>query len=132
MGGGEEKIRPMLDYAYSRYSTDPLTTYTFQKGVAQNTCDPDHIKNAVITFFSAGIGGPFKYEGKDMTAAHADMGIDEVAYHALNACFLEAMEKFGTGDRKEWNEVLGILLSLKEPVMGTTNSVKYTPGEGSL
>jgi len=130
--GGETKIKPMLDYAYGRYSTDPLSAYTFGAGKAGNHGDPDMIKKHVFDFFSAGIGGGAAYAGRDMTACHVNLGIDEVAYHGLTACFLEAFEKFGTGGRQEWGEVLAILLSLHDPVMGDTNPAPTPASSDSL
>lgn len=129
--GGEAKIKPMLDDAYARYSTDPLSGYTFGKGVAANHGDADLIKKHVLDFFSAGIGGGAAYTGRDMTEAHKNLGIDEVAYHGLTACFLECFEKHGTGGRKEWCEALAIMVSLHDPVMGDTNPPPKA-GEGSL
>jgi len=126
--GDEAQIKPMLDYAYDRYSTDPLSGYTFGKGVAGNHGDPDLIKKHVLAFFSAGIGGGATYEGRDMTKAHENLNIDEVAYHGLTACFLEAFDKFKTGGRAEWNECLAVMKSLHDPVMGTTNK---NPEKGS-
>jgi len=130
--GGEAKIKPMLDYAYDRYSTDPLSAYTFGKGKGGNHGDADMIKKHVLDFFSAGIGGGAAYAGRDMTACHVGLGIDEVAYHGLTACFLEAFEKFGTGGRKEWCEVLAILVSLHDPVMGDSNPAPKAASGDSL
>jgi len=119
--GGEAKIKPMLDAAYDRYSTDPLSAYTFGAGVAKNHGDADAIKKHVLGFFSAGIGGPHPYEGRDMGTCHAGLKIDEVAYYQLTYCFLQQFEKHGTGGRAEWCEALAIMNSLHDSVMEKTN-----------
>merc|ERR1719265_1121712 len=120
--GGEAKVKPMLDAAYDRYSSDPLSAYTFAKGLANNTGDPGHIKEKVLKFFSAGIGGPYEYDDKSMQDCHAGLGIDEVAYYQLTYCFLQSFDKFQTGGRGEWNECLAIMNSLHDAVMESGTS----------
>ena len=39
--------------------------------------DIDKLVAHVTAFFAAGTGGPAKYEGRDMTSAHATMGLSD-------------------------------------------------------
>lgn len=124
--GSEEKIRPLCDELYKMHSTDPLTASYFGKGkdVAGNQRDPSEVAENVFTFFSAGIGGPHKYEGADMKAAHMHMKISGQSWHVLTNHVLVAMEKHKTGGSAEREEVYGILMSLKADVMAGTEAKK--------
>merc|ERR1712070_1243869 len=122
--GSEEKIRPLCNYLYELHSTDPLTAPWFgeKPGRAQdNIRTPEQVKENVFTFFSSGIGGPHKYEGQDMVAAHAKMRemkpITEAAFHALVFHVMAMMKKHNSGGEQEMDEVWGILMSLKSQVM---------------
>ena len=74
------------------------------------------MKEQVLHFFSAGVGGPFAYTGQDMITAHAKMVISEVAFHALSYHLLSQLEAFGAGTKAEREECLSILKSLKGDV----------------
>ena len=45
--------------------------------------DIPRLKRLLVQQICAGSGGPCKYEGADMKAAHADMGIRKQEFHAL-------------------------------------------------
>jgi len=117
--GGEKEVRPLCNTLYQLHSTDPLTKKWF--GDCPGNCrKPEEIKENVFTFFSSGIGGPHKYEGKDMKAAHIHMLIDKHAFHALTNHVFVGMEKHKTGGSKEREEVYDILWSLREDIMAGT------------
>jgi len=100
--GGEEKIRPLCAALYQMHSTDPLTASYFGTGAAGTSGRPvDQLVNALFTFFSAGIGGPHKYEGADMRKAHMDMKIAGPAFHALVFHVMKGMEQHKTGGAAE-------------------------------
>ena len=122
--GGEAVIKPMCNELYERHASDPLT-----KGWFRSTGDhawtirtPDEVKEHVFTFFSAGIGGPHKYEGRSMIDAHK--GMREMkpftkaseSVHALMYHVMEMMIKHGAGEDRERDEVLAILESLRSHV----------------
>merc|ERR1711959_581273 len=124
--GGEKQIRPLCNYLYELHSTDPLTAPWFGK-CAGNIRTPDEVKENVFTFFSSGIGGPHKYEGRDMKEAHKHMKIDKHAFHALTNHVFVGMEKFKTGGSQEREEVYDILWSLRPDVMDGTEKNADTP-----
>merc|ERR1711953_928954 len=64
--GGEEKIVPLVAAAYERHTTDPLTAPWFGEGKYQNSGVDSHVKQMLLEFFSAGIGGPYEYTGRSM------------------------------------------------------------------
>ena len=72
---------------------------------------------AACSFFAAGTGGPNKYEGRDMTSAHAGMGLSNDDFDKAVADVLLALDKNGIGDTEK-SEVATILESLRPAVMG--------------
>ena len=97
---------------------DPLTAPYFGPHKFDNDGSRKYVKKQVLEFFSAGTGGPYQYSGKDMVKAHSKMKITNTAFHALAYHAVSKMKEFEVGTYKEWDEVLGILHSLKKDVIG--------------
>merc|ERR1719502_1408207 len=137
--GGEEKIRPLCDDLYTMHSTDRLTAAWFggKAGSAPGTGrdkegnrrSADEVRQNVLGFFSAGIGGPIEYKGNDMKTAHMHMRIPQHVFHALTNHVMVGMEKHKTGGLQELNEVHAILMSLKPDVMYGTDQAGGIPKE---
>lgn len=72
----------------------------------------------VTAFFAAGTGGPNKYEGRDMTTAHAPLGLTEADFDAAVADVLKSVS-MNVEDEAVATEVNAILQSLRPAVMGT-------------
>jgi len=134
--GGEEKIVPMLDATVRLHETDPLTRDYFGPHKFANNGHHNYVVEQVVHFFSAGVGGPYSYNGKDMVEAHKGMQITEVAFHALCYHLLQKMREHGTGTPEDHDEVLAILHSLKPQVFAKSNytgsASAKTTGQGGL
>jgi hemoglobin len=83
--------------------------------------DLDKLHEHVTAFFAAGTGGPAKYEGRDMTSAHAAMGMSDEDFQSAVADVLTAVKMNGLGEQEQ-ADVEAILMSLKPAVMGTGGS----------
>ena len=83
--------------------------------------DLEALAGHVTAFFAAGSGGPSKYEGRDMTSAHAHMNMTDADFDSAVADVLKAVDKNGIG-ATEKAEVAAILESLRPAVMGTAGS----------
>ncbi len=81
--------------------------------------DIEQLAAHVTAFFAAGTGGPNKYEGRDMTSAHASMGLSDADFDSAVADVLRALDQNGMDDAVK-SEVNVILQSLRPAVMGTT------------
>lgn len=81
--------------------------------------DLEKLQANVTAFFAAGTGGPNKYEGRDMTTAHASLGLTEADFDAAVADVLKAVS-MNVEDEAVATEVNAILQSLRPAVMGTT------------
>ncbi len=62
-------------------------------------------------------GGPCKYSGLDMKAAHAGMKVTEDEFGALVGDLVKALDKFKVPD-KEKGELLGALGAMKPDIVG--------------
>jgi hemoglobin len=80
--------------------------------------DLDRLQANVTAFFAAGTGGPNKYEGRDMTTAHAPLNLTEADFDAAVSDVLKAVA-MNVEDEAVAQEVNAILQSLRPAVMGT-------------
>ncbi|MHB1844121.1 MAG: group I truncated hemoglobin [Deltaproteobacteria bacterium] len=70
----------------------------------------------LVQFVCAATGGPCKYEGKDMKAAHANMGVTGAQFDALVGDLVLALDKFHVPAREK-GELLGALGPLKPQIV---------------
>ena len=99
--------------------TDTIANHRKNPAISQYFADVDTAQLAghVTAFFAAGTGGPSKYAGRDMTTAHADMGLSNEDFDSAVADVLLALDQNGIGDAEK-AEVASILESLRPAVMG--------------
>jgi hemoglobin len=83
--------------------------------------DLERLHTNVTAFFAAGTGGPNKYEGRDMTTAHAPLGLTEADFDAAVSDVLKAVA-MNVEDAAVAEEVNAILQSLRPAVMGTAGN----------
>ncbi len=110
--GGWENIERIVDTTIDLHMQNPEIGSFFAE------VDKEVLASHVVAFFAAGTGGPSKYEGRDMTSAHAGMNMSDSDFDAAVADVVKALKKNGVGDA-EVVEVKGILESLRPAVMGT-------------
>jgi hemoglobin len=108
--GQAEGIAAIVDDALDRHAVNPMLAPRFSGK------DLTHAKRVGTQFFCMGAGGPQRYEGRDLRAAHAGMNISEQELIATIDDFVAAMRDQGIGDA-EVNEVVAILYSLKGEVL---------------
>ena len=82
--------------------------------------DLENLHTHVTAFFAMGTGGPNKYEGRDMTTAHAPLGLTEADFDAAVSDVLKAVA-MNVEDEAVADEVNAILQSLRPAVMGTVS-----------
>jgi hemoglobin len=110
--GGAERIAAVVDDALDRHAVNPLLAPRFHGK------DLPRLKQLGTQFFCMGSGGPQRYEGRDMRAAHAGMNISEQEFIAVIDDIVAALQAQGTGPA-EVNDVVGILYSMKGEVLRT-------------
>lgn len=108
--GGAERIAAVVEDALDRHAANPLLAPRFRGK------DLPRLKQLGAQFFCMGSGGPQRYEGRDMRAAHSGMNISEQEFIAAIDDIVAALNAQGTG-ATEVNEVVGILYSMKGEVL---------------
>ncbi|MES2960392.1 MAG: group 1 truncated hemoglobin [Pseudomonadota bacterium] len=108
--GGADRIGAVVDEALDRHAVNPLLAPRF-KGK-----DLPRLKALGTQFVCMGSGGPQKYEGRDLRAAHTGMNATEQELVAAIDDFVAAMQGQGVG-AAEINEVVAIMYSLKGEVL---------------
>lgn len=108
--GGVAGIAAIIDDALDRHAVNPVLAPRFAGK------DLPRLKQLGTQFVCAGIGGPEKYEGRELRLAHAGMNISEQELLATMDDIVAAMNDQGVAAR-EVGEVVAILYSLKGEVL---------------
>ena len=109
--GGEAGITAIVSDVIRNHQNNPAVKARFQD------TDTELLHRRVVEFFGMGSGGPQKYTGKDMREAHRAMNISGGEFLAVIDDVMNALDKNGINSETK-NEVLGILYSLKDEVVG--------------
>jgi hemoglobin len=122
--GGEGVVTALIDDALNRALADPKVNFTRKGSGRQWEANPDSIaklKKRLVAWISSVTGGPLKYEGQTMPAAHAGMKISEEEFSAFVNGFKMALEKQNvSGPTRE--ELLKVLADVKSAVTGGRSS----------
>ena len=113
--GGWDSINQIVRDTIALHLENPEIAHYFKD------VDPEQLAGHVTAFFAAGTGGPAKYEGRDMTSAHAGMNMSDADFDSAVADVLKAVKKNGIGETEQ-AEVAAILESLRPAVMGTAGT----------
>src|SRR5262252_3796190 len=97
---GKPAITAVVDEFVARVAADKRINLRFI-----NT-DIPQLKIYLVDFVCVATGGPCKYEGRDMHAAHAGMQLVDEEFSALVEALAGALVKFNVGKREQ-NEILG-------------------------
>jgi hemoglobin len=108
--GGEGTIRAVVDRFYERVVADPELAGYFG-GV-----DLNRLRRHQAAFISQAIGGPTDYDGQDMAAAHAGLGISGPAFDRVVGHLVETLRELGVPPA-EIGEVGAVLSPLREPIV---------------
>lgn len=108
--GGRPAITSVVDDFVANVAAD-----TRIKGFFAGT-DIPRLKTQLVDQICAGSGGPCRYEGRSMRAAHAGMGVNEAHFNALVEDLAKTLDKFGVPVREK-NELLGILGPMKYDIV---------------
>ncbi len=99
--GGEKVVRPMVkDFIFS-VAADPKVNITRDgkfkldgKGIAK-------LEQSLVEYLSEATGGPLKYSGKDMAAAHTGMKITDAEFDTMMRHMTEVMKKHNLNQREQ-------------------------------
>ena len=113
--GGKKGIKSVVNDFATRCAADQRISSYF----AQTVADPKRLadfKQKLADQICEAAGGPCKYTGKDMKAAHMGMGISGADFDALVEDLVGALEMFKVGSHEK-DQLLGALGPMKGDIV---------------
>ena len=113
--GGKKAITAVVDEFVGRVAADTRINSFFSATAA----DPQRLasfKMKLVDQICEAAGGPCKYKGKDMKAAHAGMGITSPDFDALVQDLVASLDKFMVKDGDK-QALLGVLGPMKKDIV---------------
>jgi|HubBroStandDraft_6_1064221.scaffolds.fasta_scaffold294639_2 hemoglobin len=113
--GGKKAIVAVVDEFVGRVAADNRINAFFK----QTASDPKRLasfKAKLVDQICQASGGPCKYKGKSMKAAHAGMGISSADFNALVEDLVGALDKFKVKEADK-NTLLGVLGPMKGDIV---------------
>jgi len=113
--GGKKAITAVVDEFVARVAADNRINAFFK----QTASDPKRLasfKAKLVDQICEASGGPCKYKGKSMKAAHAGMGIGSADFGALVEDLVGALDKFKVKEADK-NTLLGVLGPMKSDIV---------------
>jgi hemoglobin len=114
--GGKAAIVAVVDQFVTNVAADARIN-TFFKATAADPMRLAKFKTNLVNLVCQASGGPCKYTGKSMKAAHKGMGITDADFNALVGDLVAALDKFKVGT-KEKNDLLALLGPMKPDIVG--------------
>ncbi len=114
--GGKAAIVAVVGQFVANVAADKRIN-TFFKATAADKTRLAKFKTNLVNQICQGSGGPCKYTGKTMKAAHKGMGITDANFNALVEDLVAALNKFKVGT-KEKNDLLAVLGPMKSDIVG--------------
>jgi hemoglobin len=118
--GGSDAITAVVEDFRDRCGGDSRINAKFAR------TDMARLTSMLIDQVTEASGGPAKYSGRDMKAAHADMSVTTGEFNALVEDLVATLNKFGVG-KAEQDELLGILGPLKSDIVEVDSNATGTP-----
>ena len=120
--GGDVMISAIVEDWIGQAASDPRVNFT-RKGTAQEWIatpeNVDKLKGHLIEYFEAATGGAQEYHGRDLRSVHANMGITNAEFDAIEADLAKSLAKYDVPAR-ETSEMMAL-------VEGTAQG--HRPGE---
>jgi hemoglobin len=113
--GGKKAIVAVVDDFVGRVAADNRIN-SFFKATASDPKRLAKFKKNLVDQICEAAGGPCKYKGKDMKAAHAGMGISGEDFDALVQDLVAALDKFSVKDGDK-QALLGVLGPMKKDIV---------------
>jgi hemoglobin len=113
--GGAPAVEAVVDLFYEKVWSDPALAGYFE-GI-----DRDRLKEHQREFVSAALGGPERYDGRNMGEAHAGLGITDAVFYQVVAHLAATLIQLGV-DKDTIGEI-----AISWHRFGTTSSFRLRP-----
>lgn len=108
--GGKEALTAVVNELWVLVAADTRINARFAH------TRPEAFGGQLVDFLCQASGGPCKYQGKDMKAAHTCMKLNDAEFNALAEDTVKALDNFKVPSGEK-NEVINLLGSLKDEVV---------------
>jgi len=109
--GGQPAIVAVVDDFVANIAADAKINARFAR------TDIPKLKQNLVNQLCQATGGPCRYTGKDMVAAHRGMNIAKDEFNAMGADMLKTLEKFKVPEQEK-SEVMAALGSMQGDIVG--------------
>jgi hemoglobin len=108
--GGRPSVAAAVDGLYGRLLADPELSRYFPRGVG-----PVH-RQYVVTLLGQALGGPERYRGPDLAAAHSGLGINDAQFDRTAAHLAATLDELGVPGSLA-DQIVGIVARLRPAVV---------------
>ncbi len=108
--GGEAGMRVIVGHAIQRWLADPRVAPTFAE------TNMDRFRRLITDQLCQVTGGPCRYTGRDMAAAHRGLDLSRAQFNAVAEDLQDAMEESGVAYHTQ-NRVLAKLAPMQRAVV---------------
>ena len=108
--GGRAAVRAAVDGLYGRLLADPELSRFFPAGVGEVH------RGFVVTILGEALGGPERYRGPDLVAAHRGLGITDAHFDRTAAHLDAVLDELGV-PRDLTDRIVGIVASLRPAIV---------------
>ena len=109
--GGKPAIQAVVDDFIGNVAADNRINSFFAK------TNIPHLNMMLVNQICEATGGPCKYEGRSMKAAHTGMGLSDADFNALVDDLVKSLNKFKVPEREK-KELLTALAAMKGDIVG--------------
>ncbi len=113
--GGKKAITAVVNDFVGRCATDARISAFFKPDLA-DAKRLARFKTNLVNQICEAAGGPCKYTGKSMKAAHAGMGVSGADFGALVEDLVASLDKLGVKEADK-NALLGVLGPMKSDIV---------------
>lgn len=114
--GGEPAVKAVVNDFVLLAADDPKVNFFRNGKYKVDAAGVAKLKTQLVELVSAVSGGPIKYTGRDMKAAHKGMGITDAEFDALAGHLVATLKKFNV-PQAEIDELVGLVASTKGDIV---------------
>jgi hemoglobin len=108
--GGQPSLVAAVDVFYRRLLADPAISPFFPGGVGERH------RRYLATFLGEALGGPRRYRGPDIAAAHRGLAISDDHFNRVAGHLIDTLDELGV-PRHLTDQIVGIVAGLRPAVV---------------
>jgi hemoglobin len=126
--GGEAAVNAVVHDFVAAAASDPKVNFSRNGAYKLDPSAVIALERKIVEFVSSATGGPLKYSGKDMRAAHAGMRITDEEFNAIAGILVSTLKKYRV-PQADIDELVGIVGTTKKEIVesGAVAGAPATP-----